>query len=260
MTTCTTSWRICRRFASALAIAFCACALVAAQTLDPAAMLKPSADSWPTYHGDYSGQRHSRLAQITPDNVRSAHAGVGVSDRSDAADQVVADPRRRRHLHHDARQHLGDRRAIGATVLALHLSDQPGLPHRPSRRGDLQRLGVPDHARRAPGRARRADRQGEVERRDRRRETRLLVDERAADHPQSPAGRRLRRLRQPARHAAVVRSRDRRAPVDVLQHAAGRHAERGERRRDRRADVDDRHLRSRAQPGVRRHRAIRRRC
>jgi alcohol dehydrogenase (cytochrome c) len=43
---------------------------VNAQGLDPAALLKPPADSWPTYHGDYSGQRHSRLTQITPDNVR----------------------------------------------------------------------------------------------------------------------------------------------------------------------------------------------
>jgi alcohol dehydrogenase (cytochrome c) len=25
---------------------------------------------WPTYHGDFSGQRHSKLTQITPDNVR----------------------------------------------------------------------------------------------------------------------------------------------------------------------------------------------
>ncbi len=41
----------------------------AAQGLDPSALLKPPADSWPTYHGDYSGQRHSRLTQITPDNV-----------------------------------------------------------------------------------------------------------------------------------------------------------------------------------------------
>src|SRR6476469_4978034 len=39
------------------------------QGLDPAALLKPPTDSWPTYHGDYSGQRHSRLMQITPDNV-----------------------------------------------------------------------------------------------------------------------------------------------------------------------------------------------
>jgi alcohol dehydrogenase (cytochrome c) len=38
--------------------------------LDPATLLNPTPDSWPTYHGDYSGRRHSRLTQITPDNVR----------------------------------------------------------------------------------------------------------------------------------------------------------------------------------------------
>ncbi|HZM62868.1 MAG TPA: acido-empty-quinoprotein group A [Vicinamibacterales bacterium] len=41
-----------------------------AQGLDPSLLLKPPADSWPTYHGDYSGQRHSRLTQMTPDNVK----------------------------------------------------------------------------------------------------------------------------------------------------------------------------------------------
>jgi alcohol dehydrogenase (cytochrome c) len=40
-----------------------------AQGLDPMILLNPPADSWPTYHGDYSGRRHSRLTQITPDNV-----------------------------------------------------------------------------------------------------------------------------------------------------------------------------------------------
>jgi alcohol dehydrogenase (cytochrome c) len=37
--------------------------------LDPETLLNPPADSWPTYHGDYTGQRHSRLTQITPANV-----------------------------------------------------------------------------------------------------------------------------------------------------------------------------------------------
>jgi alcohol dehydrogenase (cytochrome c) len=41
-----------------------------AQNLDSAELLKPSADSWPGYHGDYSGMRHSRLTQITPRNVQ----------------------------------------------------------------------------------------------------------------------------------------------------------------------------------------------
>jgi alcohol dehydrogenase (cytochrome c) len=41
----------------------------AAQRIDPASLLAPPADSWLTYHGDYSGRRHSALAQITPSNV-----------------------------------------------------------------------------------------------------------------------------------------------------------------------------------------------
>ena len=45
------------------------CVGSAGQGLDPAALLKPAVDSWPTYHGDYSGQRHSPLTQITPANV-----------------------------------------------------------------------------------------------------------------------------------------------------------------------------------------------
>ena len=39
------------------------------QSVAPALLLDPPADSWLTYHGDYSGQRHSPLTQITPDNV-----------------------------------------------------------------------------------------------------------------------------------------------------------------------------------------------
>jgi len=41
-----------------------------AQGLDPAAISNPPADSWPSYHGDYSGERHSRLTQITSLNVQ----------------------------------------------------------------------------------------------------------------------------------------------------------------------------------------------
>jgi len=37
--------------------------------LDAAVLLRPPADSWPTYHGDYSGRRHSALTEITPANV-----------------------------------------------------------------------------------------------------------------------------------------------------------------------------------------------
>jgi len=40
-----------------------------AQNLDTAGLLHPTPDSWPTYHGDYTGRRHSSLKQITPHNV-----------------------------------------------------------------------------------------------------------------------------------------------------------------------------------------------
>ena len=42
-----------------------------APALDPASLGKPPVDSWPTYHGDYSGRRYSTLKQITRDNVKN---------------------------------------------------------------------------------------------------------------------------------------------------------------------------------------------
>src|SRR6202047_2429863 len=44
---------------------------IAAQSLDPAALLKPATDTWPTYNGDYSGRRYSTLNQINVGNIRS---------------------------------------------------------------------------------------------------------------------------------------------------------------------------------------------
>jgi acido-empty-quinoprotein group A len=44
---------------------------IAAQGLDPAALLKPPTDTWPTYNGDYSGERFSTLDQINAANIGS---------------------------------------------------------------------------------------------------------------------------------------------------------------------------------------------
>ncbi len=41
-----------------------------AQTLDPATILKPAPDAWPTYSGDYSGQRYSPLTMLNQSNVK----------------------------------------------------------------------------------------------------------------------------------------------------------------------------------------------
>src|SRR5271165_4701958 len=42
-----------------------------AQGVDAQMLLHPAADTWPGYHGDYSGRRHSSLTQITPQNVKN---------------------------------------------------------------------------------------------------------------------------------------------------------------------------------------------
>ena len=46
-------------------------AVAAAQSADPRKLLDPPADAWLTYHGAYNGQRHSRLMQFTPENVKN---------------------------------------------------------------------------------------------------------------------------------------------------------------------------------------------
>src|ERR1700722_14965747 len=46
-------------------------AVLQAQQLDPSALGKLPTDTWPTYNGDYSGQRHSPLKQIDASNVRT---------------------------------------------------------------------------------------------------------------------------------------------------------------------------------------------
>src|SRR5215217_3220221 len=38
--------------------------------LDPAEILKPLGDSWPTYSGDYTGRRYSALKQINQTSVK----------------------------------------------------------------------------------------------------------------------------------------------------------------------------------------------
>src|SRR5579875_445576 len=43
--------------------------LAGAQDLTNRDLLDPQPDMWPSYHGDYTGERHSHLTQITPDNV-----------------------------------------------------------------------------------------------------------------------------------------------------------------------------------------------
>src|SRR5574341_1964641 len=63
---------------------------LAAQQFDPAMLLKPAADSWPTYHGDYTGQRHSKLPAITPANV--GQLALAWAFQTNQTQQIKASP------------------------------------------------------------------------------------------------------------------------------------------------------------------------
>jgi len=62
--------------------------LCIAQGLDPAAILHPQGDGWPTYNGDYSGRRFSTLAQINQSTIKNLNlawiyrANAGETPRS----------------------------------------------------------------------------------------------------------------------------------------------------------------------------------
>lgn len=58
------------RFTAVALFGLCGHTLLA-QSLDPAAILNPHPDSWPTYSGDYSGQRYSKLGDINQSNVKA---------------------------------------------------------------------------------------------------------------------------------------------------------------------------------------------
>jgi acido-empty-quinoprotein group A len=51
--------------------AFMFAGMMIAQPLDPAKLLQPPTDSWPTYNGDYSGRRYSPLKQMNQGNVNT---------------------------------------------------------------------------------------------------------------------------------------------------------------------------------------------
>jgi acido-empty-quinoprotein group A len=105
------------------------------QGLDPAALLKPATDTWPTYNGDYSGRRFSTLDQINATNVGSLTLAWAFRTRGNtlkstalevngilyftAPDHVWAvDARYGRQIWHYFRKSEGDH--IGNRGLGMH--------------------------------------------------------------------------------------------------------------------------------------------
>ena len=54
-----------------VSVSWSAGALGQSRGVDDAMLLKPLADNWPTYSGDYSGKRYSALTQINRSNVKN---------------------------------------------------------------------------------------------------------------------------------------------------------------------------------------------
>ena len=220
------------------------------------------------FSGDYSGQRHSPLTQITPDNAHrlAAQWTFQTGDHPAARLRGDAAGRRRRHLpDRTVQQRLGARRAHRAAVLALparaaerpHLRrDFAGQP----RLRDAGRPPVHGDARRAPGGARRQDRRRALGHGDGRLQDRLRGDRRAARRQGQGDRRHLGRRFPDARLPRRLRSGHGRTPVALLHGARpGRARQRdvAGRRVDgarRRGHVGDGQLRPRAQPALLGHR------
>jgi alcohol dehydrogenase (cytochrome c) len=64
--------------------------LLRAQNPTNEQLLHPSSDSWPLYHGDYSGRRHSSLTQITPQNVDKL--SLSWAFQTNQGDQIKSTP------------------------------------------------------------------------------------------------------------------------------------------------------------------------
>jgi len=60
-----------RQFAIAIAAVGLMPVILPAQGLDPAALMRPATDSWPSYAGDYTQRRYSTLKQINQGNIKS---------------------------------------------------------------------------------------------------------------------------------------------------------------------------------------------
>ena len=125
---------------------------------------------WLMFGGDYNGQRHSPLTQITPDNVNRLQPQWTFQTETLGRFETTPLVLRRRPLRHRAEQRrVGARRAHRPPDLALP-ARAARRTHRVLRAGQprvrrARRPAVHDHARRAPPRPRHEDRRRRLGRR-----------------------------------------------------------------------------------------------
>ena len=232
--------------ASAVLVLTCGSRMVAAQSLDPAQQAHPAPDTWPNYHGDYTGKRHSKLTQINTRNV--SNLGVSWAFQTGQSAQLKSTPllvdgilyftvpdniwavdARSGHMlwHYDhptlGGQHIGHRGVAMYKGWLYFTTPDAHLISLNAKDGTVRWNKVIADVK-----------QG------------LLVHNGAAGRAQPRHRRRVRRLRQHS-PASLGRSilRPARA-VGVGRHPARRHPQRDHRRHD----LDDRHLRSRSESSL----------
>ena len=200
-------------------------AAATAQTLDDLKNDGKNTDNVLTYGMGYEQNRYSPLKQIDKTQRQAAGAGVEPEPRQRVRRAGAADRLQRRDVR---RRRQGDRRdrrrRPGASSGRPPVDWPPETPRvvccGVSNKGvaTLRRQGLPHHARRLCGRARRQDRQGDLEAEGRRVEGRLLDDGRAADRQRRAHDRHLRRrVRHPRLHRRLGPA-DRQAAVAALHH------------------------------------------
>ena len=210
--------------------------------LTPDRILKPSPDSWPTFHGDYSGRHYSPLWRDQPGQRQKPVArmdgplepdGAG-SDRRrqgsrpgaerDTFPNIKATPLLVDGVMYLVRAQpcLCDRCAHGQGNMALLLEEPRRQEHRQPRARHVGPSPLHGHTRSAPGVARRRDRQRAVEPAEGRLPLGRLCDHGADGDSQSRVDGRRRRRPRRARLAGVPRSGNGRAAVEVVRDAAGR--------------------------------------
>ena len=223
-------------------------------------MLKPPADSWPTYHGDYTGRRHSRLTQITPDNVHQltvawtfqTGSGAGIKATPILVNGVMYVTMPDNIWAIDARTGRQIWRYTYPPNQAFHIGHRGAAIYK-----DTVYLTTPDAHLVA------------LDVRDGKVKWDVVIADSKKGFWSTNAPLLV------SNHLLVGVSGDfdnlpgtlksvdpgnRKDAMDFLQHAASGHAGLDQRRCDRRADVEHRHVRSGSESRLRRNRAIPLRC
>ena len=198
--------------------------LVGQGRLDPARLLKPGTDSWPTFNGDYSGRRFSTLTTITNANVHQLSLAwmYRITSGGPALGAIKSTPLQINGvLYFSVPDHVWavDARS-GTRALALPVGDHGRESSREPRRGGLRGLAVLRDAGLLPHLAQPQGRKGAMAEADLRHGQLLLRVRRPRRRQGSRDRRRQRRRLRHSRLLAGASRRERRAAVALVHRAA----------------------------------------